>query len=94
MLIFNYKELALSHRNLLQSVQLQTTGQGYDVYNGTLQDKSLKVFNLNTACNVIFELLNGKFFIGYVQFKDKSKPILILFFIFKVPIIALKGFIP
>lgn len=46
-LIDIYKELALSHRYLLQSVQLQTTGQGYDVYNGTLQDKSRKktVFN-------------------------------------------------
>ncbi len=66
-MIVNYEELALSHRYLLQSVQLQTTGQGYDVYNGTLQDKShKKVLILNTACNVIFELLNGKFFISYV----------------------------
>ncbi len=67
-MIANYKELALSHRYLLQSVQLQTTGQGYDVYNGTLQDKSRKktILILNTVCNVIFELLNGKFFISYV----------------------------
>ena len=67
-MIVNYKELALSHRYLLQSAQLQTTGQGYDVYNGTLQDKSRKktILILNTVCNVIFELLNGKFFISYV----------------------------
>jgi len=41
-LIVNYKELALSHRYLLQSTQLQTTGHGHGVYNGTLQDKSCK----------------------------------------------------
>ena len=71
-LIVNYRELALSHRYLLQSVQLQTAGQGYDVYNGTLQEKSRKktVLNLNTACNVIFELLNGKFFNSYVLLYD------------------------